>query len=76
MLVFSIQHNGTVGKELAKLLRIPVDHYNNVLTLLQLTSYGELIRALDYRGRAQACAYVAQVGCLRVILYAVLRFVR
>ncbi len=41
-----------------KLLRIPVDHYNNVLRLLELKHYTTVLSSLDYRGRTQACSYV------------------
>lgn len=47
-----------VGKELTKLLRIPVDQYNDVLALLKITHLGPVLSYLDYRGRTQACAYI------------------
>lgn len=43
-----------------KILRIPVDQYNNIDKLLQLEHYGDVLGLLDYRGRTQAAAYVLQ----------------
>lgn len=43
-----------------KFLRIPVDQYSDVVQLLQLEHYGEVVGLLDYRGRTQAVAYVLQ----------------
>lgn len=55
-----IPHHSQVGKELVKLLHIPIDHYNNVLTLLQLKHFGSVIGHLDYRGRTLATSYIVQ----------------
>lgn len=43
-----------------KLLRIPVDHYNDVIKLLKITEYIPVISALGYRGRTQIAAYIIQ----------------
>lgn len=43
-----------------KILRIPVDQYNNIDKLLQLEHYGDVLGLMDYRGRTQAAAYVLQ----------------
>ncbi len=51
-------YSGTVGKELSKLLHIPVDHYGDVLRVLELEHYGAVLGCLDYAGRTAACAYV------------------
>lgn len=53
-------YNDVVGREIMKFLRIPVDQYNDVVQLLQLEHYGEVVGLLDYRGRTQAVAYVLQ----------------
>ncbi|CAL8109830.1 unnamed protein product [Orchesella dallaii] len=47
-----------VGKELMKLLKIPVDNYDNVLTLLKLENYGNLLDFLDYDGRKALAMYL------------------
>lgn len=40
-----------VSKELMRLMKIPVDTYNNVLTLLSLQHFGPLFDYFDYKGR-------------------------
>lgn len=50
MTAFSIHYNGIVGREVMKLLRIPLEHYNNVLTLLKFDHYSSVIQSFDYRG--------------------------
>lgn len=47
-----------VGKELIKLLKIPVDNYHNVLTLLKLENYGNLLDFMDYDGRKSLAMYL------------------
>ncbi|CAG9531283.1 unnamed protein product [Cercopithifilaria johnstoni] len=51
-------YNSVVGREIMKILRIPVDQYDNVDKLLQLEHYGDVLGLMDYRGRTQAAAYV------------------
>lgn len=53
-------YNSVVGREIMKILRIPVDQYNNTDKLLQLEHYGDVLGLMDYRGRTQAAAYVLQ----------------
>ena len=40
-----------VSKELMRLMKIPVDTYNNILTLLSLQHFGPLFDYFDYKGR-------------------------
>uniref|UniRef100_A0A1I8EFM3 Vacuolar protein sorting-associated protein 35 n=1 Tax=Wuchereria bancrofti TaxID=6293 RepID=A0A1I8EFM3_WUCBA len=53
-------YSSVVGREIMKILRIPVDQYNNTDKLLQLEHYGDVLGLMDYRGRTQAAAYVLQ----------------
>lgn len=53
-----LESSSVVSKELSKLLRIPVDHYNNLLTLLQLKHYAALMAHLDYGGRKYLSSYI------------------
>jgi vacuolar protein sorting-associated protein 35 len=39
-------------------MRIPVDNYNNLLTVLQLQQYGPLLDLFDYHGRKNLAAYL------------------
>ena len=47
----SLEHGSMVSKELMRLMKIPVDTYNNVLTLLALQHFGPLFDYFDYKGR-------------------------
>ncbi|MFH4978681.1 hypothetical protein AB6A40_005390 [Gnathostoma spinigerum] len=58
--ISKIDSYGPVGRELLKFLRIPVDHYNDVIRLLELSHYGDVLIALDYHGRTQAASYILQ----------------
>lgn len=53
-------YSSTLGRELMKILRIPVDQYGQIDKLLQLKHYGDITGLMDYRGRTQAAAYVLQ----------------
>lgn len=46
-----LEHGSMVSKELMRLMKIPVDTYNNVLTLLSLQHFGPLFDYFDYKGR-------------------------
>jgi vacuolar protein sorting-associated protein 35 len=53
-----IEYSSAVSRELTKLMKIPVDNYNNLLTVLQLQHYGPLLEAFDYHGRKNLAAYI------------------
>jgi len=55
-----ITQGTSVGKELIKLLKIPVDNYDNILTLLKLQHYGNLLDYMDYEGRKSMATYIIQ----------------
>lgn len=44
-----------------KLVRIPLEHYRDVLQLLALTHVAPVIGTFDYRGRTVACTHM--VNC-------------
>ncbi|KAI8759591.1 vacuolar protein sorting-associated protein 35 [Biomphalaria glabrata] len=46
-----VEHGSPVSKELMRLMKIPVDTYNNILTVLQLQHFGPLFEYFDYKGR-------------------------
>lgn len=50
--------NNAVSKELTRLLKIPVDSYNNILTLLQLEYFAALFEYFDYSSRKEMSLYV------------------
>lgn len=47
-----------MAKELLKLLKIPIDQYNNLLTVLKLQHYAGLMQHLDYQGRKSLSVYI------------------
>lgn len=47
-----------MSKELTRLLKIPVDTYNNVLMVLQLKHFPPLFEYFDYESRKNMSCYV------------------
>ena len=41
-----------------KLMKIPVDNYNNLLTLLKLEHYGPMFEYFDYYARKNMSIYI------------------
>lgn len=56
--LFSIATSSAVSKELTRLLKIPVDTYNNILTVLQLKHFPPLFEYFDYESRKSMSCYV------------------
>ena len=63
--VFQKQHvdevpgDSAVCKELTKLLKIPLDHYRDILTVLQLANYAKILAYLNFKPRKEISLYVA-----------------
>ncbi|XP_010124516.1 PREDICTED: vacuolar protein sorting-associated protein 35-like, partial [Chlamydotis macqueenii] len=53
-----IATSSAVSKELTRLLKIPVDTYNNVLTVLKLKHFHPLFEYFDYESRKSMSCYV------------------
>ncbi|KAL3286540.1 hypothetical protein HHI36_001045 [Cryptolaemus montrouzieri] len=53
-----IESHSQVARELQKLLKIPLDHYNNILVILKLKHYAALIQHLDFTGRKSLSIYI------------------
>lgn len=53
-----IEYSSPVSRELTRLMKIPVDNYNSLLTILQLQHYGPLLDLFDYHGRKNLAAYL------------------
>ena len=47
-----------MSRELMKLMKIPVDNYNNLLTLLKLEHYGPMFEYFDYFARKNMSIYI------------------
>jgi len=48
-----------VGKELNRLLRMIISHYNSLVTLLNLTHFGAILERLDFNGRKSIALHLA-----------------
>ncbi|KAF9420542.1 hypothetical protein HW555_003292 [Spodoptera exigua] len=63
-----LEHNTAVFKELMKILKLPADHYKNILTLIKLQNYAPLIRHLNHPGRIMIAVHlindVLETDCL------------
>ena len=55
---YSLDHHSAVSKELTRLMKIPVDSYNDVLTLLKLDHFGPLFEYFDYIARKNMSLYI------------------
>ncbi|KAJ1527070.1 hypothetical protein ONE63_008611 [Megalurothrips usitatus] len=53
-----VSYESAVSRELMRLMKIPVDQYNNIITVLKLQQYAPLLEYFDYRGRKSLAAYV------------------
>ncbi|KAF1766193.1 hypothetical protein GCK72_006149 [Caenorhabditis remanei] len=58
--ITDIEAFGKVGRELTKLLNIPIDEYKNVLRLSELPEYIKVMSYFDYRGQCNIASYMVQ----------------
>ncbi|XP_052872100.1 vacuolar protein sorting-associated protein 35 isoform X1 [Anopheles cruzii] len=54
----SISHSLSVNQELSRLLRLCVDFYNNIITILQLKFFTPLLEKFDYTSRKAIALYI------------------
>lgn len=54
----SLEYGSPVSKELMRLMKIPVDSYNNILTVLELSHFGPIFDYFDYQSRKLMCSYL------------------
>jgi len=57
-LFFRLEYNSAVSRELVRLMKIPVDNYKNILTVLKLEHYAPLLDYFDYEGRKSLAIYI------------------
>lgn len=55
---YSLESNSPVSRELSKLMKIPVDVYNDILTVLKLEHYAALFEYFDYNARKALSVYI------------------
>lgn len=48
-----------VGKELNRLLQMIISHYNSLVTLLELSHFGQILQRLDFTGRKSIALHLA-----------------
>ncbi|XP_014777339.1 vacuolar protein sorting-associated protein 35 isoform X1 [Octopus bimaculoides] len=53
-----LKYGTAVSKELMHLLKIPIDVYQNLLTVLELKHFGPLFKYFDYHGRKTMSAFL------------------
>lgn len=53
-----LEYNSAVSRELVRLMKIPVDNYKNILTVLKLEHYASLLDYFDYEGRKSLAIYI------------------
>ncbi|XP_043489865.1 vacuolar protein sorting-associated protein 35 isoform X4 [Polistes fuscatus] len=56
--VDKLEYNSAVSRELVRLMKIPVDNYKNILTVLKLEHYAPLLEYFDYEGRKLLAIYI------------------
>jgi len=54
-----VEYGTPVGRELEKLLKIPINNFNNILTVLQLTDFDPLLELFDFDGRKAMAVFIA-----------------
>ena len=54
-----VEYSTPVGRELEKLLKIPINNFGNMLTVLQLAHFVPLISLYDFEGRKAMSCYIA-----------------
>lgn len=53
-----VGYKSAVSRELNRLMKLPVDYFNNILTILELKHYGSLMECFDYTGRKTLALYL------------------
>ncbi|CAD1473373.1 unnamed protein product [Heterotrigona itama] len=56
--VDKLEYNSAVSRELVRLMKIPVDNYKNILTVLKLEHFAPLLDYFDYEGRKLLAIYI------------------
>lgn len=64
-----ISHKNPVSRELMALMKLPIDNYNDLLLVMKLKHFPEIIEYFDYTGRKTIAIYLLQnaVQCRTMI---------
>ena len=57
---FRVEYLTPVGRELEKLLKIPINNFNDILTVLRLSHFAPLIQLFDFDGRKALAVFIAE----------------
>lgn len=55
-----VESNTPAGRELQRLMKVPVDSYDDVLTVLKLENYPSMYKLFDFDGRRSLSIYILQ----------------
>ena len=55
-----VEYLTPVGRELEKLLKIPINNFNDILTVLRLAHFAPLLRLFDFDGRKALAVFIAE----------------
>ena len=55
-----IEYGTPVGREMEKLLKIPISNYNDVLTVLSLPNFAPLLNMFDFEGRRAISVFIVE----------------
>jgi vacuolar protein sorting-associated protein 35 len=55
-----VEYLTPVGRELEKLLKIPINNFHDMLTVLQLSHFSPLLALFDFDGRKSMAVFVAE----------------
>ncbi|KAK6178405.1 hypothetical protein SNE40_013199 [Patella caerulea] len=53
-----LEHGTAVSKELMRLMKIPIDTYNSILSVLELQHFGPMFEYFDFKGRRIMSCYI------------------
>lgn len=56
--ITQVEYNSSVSRELTRLLNIPLQTYNNILTILKLSNFTPLLGVFDVEGRKNMAALI------------------
>ena len=57
-LTFRVEYNTPVGREMERLLKIPILSFNDILTVLSLENFRPLLEMFDFDGRRQMSVFI------------------
>ena len=55
-----MEYNNSAGRELQRLMKVPIDSYDDILIVLKLENYTSLYKLFDYEGRKSLSIYLLQ----------------